>query len=106
MRRSSRASNGLQITSTTATLRDSCSNSDAAMGRWPPGDTGSLVLTQSANRTKELAMNPNEIADADLVTLPSAHTAIETVDRFKSLLGEKKIHLFAEVDHAAAAMRV
>ena len=51
-------------------------------------------------------MNPNDITDADLVTLPSAHSATETVERLQSLLSQKKIQMFADIDHAAAAKRV
>jgi uncharacterized protein (DUF302 family) len=51
-------------------------------------------------------MNPSDSAAADLVTLPSAHGAAETVERLKSLLGQKKIQLFADIDHAAAAKQV
>jgi pyruvate/2-oxoglutarate dehydrogenase complex dihydrolipoamide dehydrogenase (E3) component/uncharacterized protein (DUF302 family) len=42
----------------------------------------------------------------DLVTLPSAHSAAETAERLKALLGQKKIQLFAEIDHAAGAKQV
>jgi uncharacterized protein (DUF302 family) len=51
-------------------------------------------------------MNPGDIADADLVTLPSAHSATETVERLKSLLSQKKIQVFADIDHAAGAQKV
>jgi uncharacterized protein (DUF302 family) len=45
-------------------------------------------------------------ADDDLVTLPSAHSATETVDRLKSSLAARKIWLFADIDHAAGAKKV
>jgi len=45
---------------------------------------------------KERTINPSDFADADLVTLPSAHSAVETVERCKSLLRQKKIEVFAE----------
>ena len=51
-------------------------------------------------------MNPSALADADLVTLPSTHGATETVERLKSLLSQKKIQVFADVDHAARAQKV
>jgi uncharacterized protein (DUF302 family) len=56
----------------------------------------------SLGRAKEATMSEK----ADLVTLPSAHGASATVDRLKSLLGEKKIQVFADIDHAAAAKQV
>ena len=51
-------------------------------------------------------MSAGELADADLVTLPSAHGAAQTVERLKSLLSQKGIHLFADIDHAAGAEKV
>jgi uncharacterized protein (DUF302 family) len=51
-------------------------------------------------------MKPNDPADADLVTLPSAHSAAETVEGLKGLLAHKGIELFAHIDHAAAAKKV
>ena len=51
-------------------------------------------------------MNANDNADPDLVTLPSAHSAADTVHRCKSLLGEKNIQVFADIDHAAGAKQV
>jgi uncharacterized protein (DUF302 family) len=51
-------------------------------------------------------MSPSDRADADLVTLPSAHSAAETVERLKSLLRQKGIEVFADVDHAAGARQV
>jgi uncharacterized protein (DUF302 family) len=67
--------------------------------------TFALIRSGSGGR-KEATMNPNDLADADLVTLPSAHGATETVERLKSLLGEKKIQVFADIDHAAGAKQV
>jgi uncharacterized protein (DUF302 family) len=51
-------------------------------------------------------MNPGDLADADLVTLLSAHSATETVERLKSLLSQKAIQVFADIDHAAGAQKV
>jgi uncharacterized protein (DUF302 family) len=51
-------------------------------------------------------MNPGDAADTDLVTLPSAHGATETVERLKALLAQKGIELFAHIDHAAGARQV
>jgi uncharacterized protein (DUF302 family) len=51
-------------------------------------------------------MNQTSPADANLVTLPSAHTAAQTVERMKALLAKKEIQLFADIDHAAAAQKV
>jgi uncharacterized protein (DUF302 family) len=51
-------------------------------------------------------MNPNDSSAADLVTLPSAFGATETVERLQSLLAQKKIQVFADIDHAAAAKQV
>jgi uncharacterized protein (DUF302 family) len=49
------------------------------------------------------ASNP---PDTDLVTLPSAHSITETVQRLKTLLTQKGIEVFAHIDHAAAAEKV
>jgi uncharacterized protein (DUF302 family) len=51
-------------------------------------------------------MSSSDLADPDLVTLPSAHGAGETVERLKSLLVQKGIQVFADVDHAAGAQTV
>jgi uncharacterized protein (DUF302 family) len=51
-------------------------------------------------------MVPANSADTDLVTLPSAHGATETVARLKALLAQKGIEVFAHIDHAAAATKV
>ena len=51
-------------------------------------------------------MNPADPADTDLVTLPSAHGASETVERLKALLAQKGIEVFAQIDHAAGARTV
>src|ERR1700729_2848282 len=53
-----------------------------------------------------MSMSVNDIADNDLVTLPSAHGVVESVARLKTLLANKSIQLFAEIDHAAAAQAV
>src|SRR6266849_5713225 len=55
---------------------------------------------------RELTMNPIDLDDADLVTLPCAHSTSETVERLKSLLGQKKIQVFADIDHAEGAQKV
>jgi uncharacterized protein (DUF302 family) len=49
-------------------------------------------------------MNPDD--SADLVTLPSARSAVETVDRLKHVLEQKGIQVFADIDHATAAQQV
>ena len=51
-------------------------------------------------------MKSSDLADAALVTLPSAHGPNETVQRLKSLLADKGVQLFAHIDHAAGAERV
>jgi uncharacterized protein (DUF302 family) len=51
-------------------------------------------------------MNPMDFADADLVTLSSAHSVTVTVERLKSLLSQKMIQVFADIDHAAGAQKV
>ena len=51
-------------------------------------------------------MNPSDLAEADLVMLPSAHGATETIDRLKALLARKGVEVFAHIDHAAAASKV
>jgi uncharacterized protein (DUF302 family) len=51
-------------------------------------------------------MNSSDLADADLVTLPSAHGATETIERLKALLSQKKIQVFADIDHAVGAQQV
>ena len=51
-------------------------------------------------------MNPADPTASDLVTLPSAHGATETVERLKALLARKGVEVFAHIDHAAAAERV
>jgi uncharacterized protein (DUF302 family) len=50
-------------------------------------------------------MNPTDLANADMLTLPSAHGATETVERLKSLLAQKRIQVFADIDHAAGAQK-
>jgi uncharacterized protein (DUF302 family) len=41
-----------------------------------------------------------------LVTLPSSHGAAETLRRLEAVLAEKGLHVFARIDHAAAARGV
>jgi len=50
-------------------------------------------------------MNPSDPGNAELVTLPSAHNVIETIDRLKSLLDQKQIRVFAHIDHAEGARK-
>jgi uncharacterized protein (DUF302 family) len=58
------------------------------------------------HESKGPMMNPRDVAEADLVTLPSAHGATQTIERLKSLLAQKNIRIFADIDHAAAATEV
>jgi uncharacterized protein (DUF302 family) len=51
-------------------------------------------------------MSPGNPSDSHLVTLPSAHSATQTVERLKALLVQKEIEVFAHIDHAAGAQRV
>ncbi len=67
---------------------------------------GYVAFIESFRGGKELTMNPSDGAGADLVTLPSAHSATETVERLKSLLSQKKIQVFADIDHAEGAQAV
>jgi hypothetical protein len=67
---------------------------------------GTLALIQSVRGEKEPTMNPGDPADVDLVTLPSAHGATETVEQLKALLAQKGIEVFAQIDHAAGAKQV
>jgi non-heme chloroperoxidase len=55
---------------------------------------------------KERTMNRSDGTEADLVTLPSAHGVTETIERLKSLLAQKGIRVFADIDHAAGAKSV
>jgi len=67
---------------------------------------GGVVFIESFRGGKERTMSASYLADADLVTLPSAHGATETVERSKSLLSQKMIQVFADIDHAAGARKV
>jgi uncharacterized protein (DUF302 family) len=67
---------------------------------------GTVTFIQSVRRDKEPNMNAGEPADTDLVTLPSAHGATETIERLKTLLAQKGIEVFAHIDHAAGARKV
>jgi len=51
-------------------------------------------------------VNQTSSTNPDLVTLPSAHGAAETIERLQALLAKKGIHLFAHVDHADEARKV
>jgi uncharacterized protein (DUF302 family) len=58
-----------------------------------------------------LHMNPQSTGavpqvDPELVMLASRHSTAETVKRLKALLDQKKIDVFAHIDHAAAANNV
>jgi uncharacterized protein (DUF302 family) len=66
---------------------------------------GALALVQPVRGEKERNMKPSDPAETDLVTLASAHSATETVVRLKSLLSQKKIEVFADIDHAAGAQK-
>jgi uncharacterized protein (DUF302 family) len=66
---------------------------------------GCVVFIESFRGGKERTMNPSDLADADLVTLPSAHGASKTVERLKSLLRQEMIQVFADIDHAAGAQK-
>lgn len=50
-------------------------------------------------------MNKPSVDSAGLVTLPSSHSAVGTVECLKALLVKKGIHLFAHIDHAAEARK-
>jgi uncharacterized protein (DUF302 family) len=66
----------------------------------------SSALVPLVRRDTEPSMNAGDPAHTDLVTLASAHTATETVERLKALLVQKGIELFAHIDHAAAARKM
>jgi uncharacterized protein (DUF302 family) len=51
-------------------------------------------------------VNQTSPANAGLVTLPSAHSAAETVERLKALLVKKGVQLFGHIDHTAEAKKV
>jgi hypothetical protein len=57
-----------------------------------PGSHGSPGFSE------ETTMNLEERLDSGLETLPSAHSAPETVKRVKALLAERGIELFADID--------
>lgn len=47
----------------------------------------------------------NPAADSrGLITLPSAHSAAQTLDRLEAALGAKGIHVFARIDHSGGAL--
>jgi uncharacterized protein (DUF302 family) len=58
-----------------------------------------------ANR-KESTMTAADPLDSDLVTIASANSPSVTAEFLKALLTHKGIHLFAHVNHAAAAAQV
>jgi hypothetical protein len=45
-------------------------------------------------------MSASNHADTELVTLPSAHGVSATIERLKALLDQKKIQVFAHIDHS------
>lgn len=51
-------------------------------------------------------MTQHDLASDGLVTCPSAYGMAETVTRLKAFLAEKALHLFAHIDHAAAAQEI
>jgi uncharacterized protein (DUF302 family) len=53
-----------------------------------------------------LTVNPTDLGEAELVTLPSAHGVNETVERLQAMLKQKNIQVFAHIDHAAGAKKV
>ena len=57
---------------------------------------GCVVFIDSFRGRKERTMNPSDLAEADLVMLPSAHGAKETLDRLKALLARKGIAVAVE----------
>jgi uncharacterized protein (DUF302 family) len=67
---------------------------------------GSIAIIRSYKGEKERTMNSKDLPDADLVTLPSSHGVTETIERLKTLVDQKKIHVFAHIDHAAGAEKV
>jgi uncharacterized protein (DUF302 family) len=67
---------------------------------------GSVAFIKPFRGARENAVDAKEPADADLVTLPSAHGASKTVERLKALLAKKGIEVFADIDHAAEAKKV
>jgi uncharacterized protein (DUF302 family) len=60
-------------------------------------------LVKIARDKKGPDMTANSTSEPTLVTLPSAHSAADTVQRFESALKGKGIRLFAKIDHAEAA---
>ena len=68
---------------------------------------GSRAAAQTRHgRWKEKTVNPNDLGNGELVTLPSSHGTSETVERLKALLAQKEIQVFAHIDHAAGAKKV
>jgi uncharacterized protein (DUF302 family) len=65
-----------------------------------------VALTRSVWAAKEPTMNSSDPADTDPVTLPSAHGAGETIERLKSRLAQRKIRVFAHIDHDGEAKKV
>ena len=47
---------------------------------------------------------PAEHAASGLVSVPSRHTAAQTLERLEAVLKQKGIRLFARIDHAATAV--
>jgi uncharacterized protein (DUF302 family) len=78
----------------------------------PAASTGAATLgctwgpIHPGYAAKEPTMSPRDTANADLVTVPSAHGVADTIARLKGLLDQKKIQVFADIDHAAGAKQV
>ena len=43
--------------------------------------------------------------ETDLVHVASAHSAAETLQRFEKVLQDRKVDIFAKIDHAAGARK-
>lgn len=58
-------------------------------------------MSESDNQEK-----PVSTPETGLVHVASAHNAAETLQRFEKILQEKKVEIFARVDHAQGAQKV
>jgi uncharacterized protein (DUF302 family) len=67
---------------------------------------GIFATIQPVRGEKEPTVNMSGPIDTDLVTLPSAHSVTETVERLKAVLAQKGIDVFAHIDHASGAKQV
>jgi uncharacterized protein (DUF302 family) len=59
------------------------------------------VDSQEPEKKEKAVSSP----ETGLVHVASAHSAAETVQRFEKILQEKKVEIFAKVDHAAGAKK-